>query len=76
MRRLRVLCGHPNLGQPSDERDEFEDAQAYIDAGFAEWIVDRSSTVETTERVPAAEMTATRVSPRRTTTTRKRAGRD
>lgn len=69
MRRLRVLYAHPNLGKPTDVRDEFEDAQAYVDTGFAEWIVeDRQELVETTDRLGAPETTAARVTARRTRT--------
>lgn len=56
MRRLRVLSGHPHLGRPNDVVREFENAQAYVDAGFCEWIdggdppvVDRAQTLETTD---------------------------
>lgn len=41
MRRLRVLSEHPHLGKSGDVRSEFPGAQAYIDAGIAEWVVDR-----------------------------------
>lgn len=40
MRRLRVLSGHPHLGRPNDVVREFEGAQAYVDAGFCEWVGD------------------------------------
>jgi hypothetical protein len=40
-RRLRVLAGHPVLGQPGDTRLDFEGAQAYVDRGDAEWIEER-----------------------------------
>lgn len=61
MRRLRVLAGHPHLGRPNDVVREFEGVQAYVDAGFCEWIddepetttvpvvVDRAQTLETTD---------------------------
>jgi len=56
MRRLRVLSGHPHLGRPNDVVREFEGVQAYVDAGFCEWIdgggtpvVDRAQTLETTD---------------------------
>jgi hypothetical protein len=55
MRRLRVLSDHPHLGRPGDIRSGFEGAQAYVDAGLAEWIVDRAADVETTDRAGAPE---------------------
>lgn len=55
MRRLRVLSGHPHVGQPTDVVDEFEGAQAYVDAGIAEWVVDRDEPVETTMRAGPPE---------------------
>jgi hypothetical protein len=58
MRRLRVLSGHPLLGKPNDEVPEFQGAQAYVEAGLAEWIVDRVVPVETGMRLGAAETTA------------------
>lgn len=66
MRCLRVLSEHPHLGRPNDLREEFEGAQAYIDAGLAEWVVDRrAEPVETTMAASPPE-TATRTTPRRT----------
>lgn len=66
MRRLRVLSEHPHLGKPGDDRDGFEGAQAYVDAGLAEWIgPDRSVEVETTGAGGAPETAVTRPSPRR-----------
>lgn len=66
MRRLRVLSEHPHLGKPNDVREEFDGAQAYIDAGFAEWVTTRAVTViETTEELVAPETTVTRHSPRK-----------
>jgi hypothetical protein len=59
-RRLRVLAGHPVLGQPNDIRTEFDGAQAYVDAGYAEWIVTREATIETTDRAGAPETAVTR----------------
>lgn len=65
MRRLRVLSEHPHLGKPNDERDAFEGAQAYVDAGLAEWIAPaRSERVETTEAVLPIETAVTRSTPR------------
>jgi hypothetical protein len=70
VRRLRVLSGHPQLGQPGAERAEFEGAQAFVDAGLAEWIArpadtERATPVETTTRAGAPEKTTPRDSPRR-----------
>lgn len=44
-RRLHVLSEHPHLGKPGDYRDGFPGAQAYVDAGIAEWYVDPSDPV-------------------------------
>lgn len=65
MRRLRVLSGHPHLGKPNDVIAEVEHAQAYVDAGFAEWVdptplVDRSAIPETTSVVGAPEVATPR----------------
>lgn len=60
MRRLRVLSGHPHIGRPTDVVDEFDGAQAFVDAGIAEWIVDRDEPVETTMRAGAPEAAVTR----------------
>lgn len=65
MRRLRVLSEHPHLGRPGEERDGFEGAQAYIDAGLAEWIVDRVAPVETTVRPGPVETAVARPTSRR-----------
>lgn len=66
MRRLRVLSEHPHLGRPNDLCEEFEGAQAYIDAGLAEWVVDpRAEPMETAMADPAKE-TAARRTQRRT----------
>lgn len=65
MRRLRVLTGHPGLGSPNDLRSEFEGAQAYVDAGFAEWVIDRSAKIETTDRSGAPEATVDRPAVRK-----------
>lgn len=65
MRRLRVLSGHPFLGRPDDVRSEFEGAQAYVDAGFAEWIVDRAVAIETTDRSGAPETAVERPTVRK-----------
>jgi hypothetical protein len=65
MRRLRVLSSHPLLGVPNQIRSEFEGAQAYVDAGFAEWIVSRDAGIETTDRPGAPEVTVTRERPAR-----------
>jgi putative intracellular protease/amidase len=77
-RRLRVLVGHPHLGQPNDVVREFENAQAYVDAGFAEWVddgrptvVDRSVPIETPDSAPAIEATVTRARPPVVTARRK-----
>jgi hypothetical protein len=68
-RRLRVLSEHPHLGRPNDVVREFEGAQAYVDAGLAEWVddvpaqpivVDRSVPIETTDQQGAAEATVRR----------------
>ena len=67
-RRLRVLAGHPVLGEPNEIRTEFPDAQAYVDAGYAEWIVDRSAQVETTDRAGATEAAVMRPSGRKRAT--------
>lgn len=74
MRRLRVLYGHPALGQPGDVVDEFEGAQAYVDIDAAEWIggrrtsvaevVDRGDAIETAD-VVAPETAARRNTRRR-----------
>jgi hypothetical protein len=48
MSRLRVLSGHPHLGRPGEIVREFEGAQAYVDAGFCEWV----DPPETTDAVP------------------------
>lgn len=73
MRRLRVLSEHPHLGRPNDLLEEFDGAQAYIDAGLAEWAVEeRSAPVETTDAAGAAETAMARPSARRT---RREAGR-
>lgn len=64
-RRLRVLADHPHLGRPNDVRTEFEGAQAYVDAGYAEWIGERSAVVETAERPGPPEDAAARPSARR-----------
>lgn len=64
-RRLRVLSAYPGLGKPNDivsEDEVSEAAQAYVDAGLAEWVdraVVRSAKVETTAVVPS-ETTARR----------------
>lgn len=68
MRRLRVLTGHPRLGTPGEIRADFEGAQAYVDAGFAEWIVDRSVEPETTSRAGAPETATPRPAGRPRTT--------
>lgn len=66
-RRLRVLAEHPRLGKPNDVRDEFEDAQAYVDNGYAEWITpERTTPVEATVAEGAPETTVARPSARRT----------
>lgn len=66
MRRLRVLSEHPHVGRPGEIRDEFEGAQAYIDIGVAEWVVEaRSAPVETAEAAGPAETAAARLSARR-----------
>lgn len=65
MRRLRVLSEHPHLGRPNDLLEEFEGAQAYIDAGLAEWVQTRSTQVETTEQAGPPETAVARSSPRR-----------
>jgi putative intracellular protease/amidase len=77
-RRLRVLSGHPHIGRPNDIVREFENAQAYVDAGFAEWIddgrptvVDRSVPIETPDSAPEIEATVTRVRPSVVTARRK-----
>jgi hypothetical protein len=62
MRTMRVLSYHPHLGQPGELRKEIENAQAYVDAGFAEW-VDRAADVETTVKPGAHETTVSRESP-------------
>lgn len=68
-RRLRVLSEHPHLGRPNDVVREFEGAQAYVDAGFCEWVddvpaqpvvVDRSVPIETPDRAPEIEATVRR----------------
>ena len=41
MRRLRVLSQHPHLGRPNDVVREIPGAQAYVDAGFCEWVDER-----------------------------------
>ena len=74
MRRLRVLSGHPLLGRPGELRAEFEGAQAYVDAGFAEWLVDRSAEVETTSRAGAPETTTPRPAGQRRTPLREQRG--
>lgn len=63
-RRLRVLAGHPQLGVPGHIRDEFDGAQAFVDLGYAEWILDRSLPVETTERALHVEVASQRPTPR------------
>lgn len=65
MRRLRVLSEHPHLGRPNDLVEEFEGAQAYVDAGLAEWAVTRSVPVETTAGTGAPETAVVRPSARR-----------
>lgn len=65
MRRLRVLSEHPNLGRPSEIREGFEGAQAYVDAGLAEWVVDRIELVETAMMQPAVETATARPPARR-----------
>jgi hypothetical protein len=66
MRRLRVLSEHPHLGKSGDVRDGFEGAQAYIDAGLAEWVVeDRAELVETTALTGPPETAVTRPPVRR-----------
>lgn len=70
MRRLRVLAGHPHLGLPSDVREDFEGAQAFVDAGYAEWIdepvsVTHEVPVETTDAAPAVEAAVSRPPVRR-----------
>lgn len=72
MRRLRVLSEHPHLGRPNDLRDEFEDAQAYVDAGLAEWVVDRRAEPIETATVAPPETAARRTTGR--TTRNSRAG--
>jgi hypothetical protein len=66
MRRLRVLSEHPHIGKPGEVRDGFEGAQAYVDAGLAEWVVDRAEPVETAMREGAPEAAARRPRTRRT----------
>lgn len=44
-RRLHVLSEHPQLGKPGDYRDGFPGAQAFVDAGIAEWEVDPTDPV-------------------------------
>ena len=63
MRMMRVLSHHPHLGNPGELRAEIENAQAYVDAGFAEW-VDRSAGVEETVKPGAHETTAKRTGER------------
>jgi hypothetical protein len=70
MRRLRVLSDHPDLGRPNDLRDGFEGAQAYVDAGLAEWVIDRSEPVETGMAHPAAEAAVRRPGRRSARTSR------
>lgn len=65
MRTLRVLSHHPDLGNPGETRPEIPNAQAYVDAGFAEWVVNRTADVETTEAPGAHEATVTRERPAR-----------
>lgn len=65
MRRLRVLSDHPHLGRPGEIRSGFEGAQAYVDAGLAEWVVDRTADVETTERSGAPETAVERPTVRK-----------
>jgi hypothetical protein len=65
MRRLRVLSEHPHLGKPNDLCDGFEGAQAYVDAGLAEWVVDRSDEVDTAMAEPATEVAVRRRPARR-----------
>jgi hypothetical protein len=65
MRTLRVLSYHPHLGNPGETRAEIENAQAYVDAGLAEWVVTRTADVETTDKSGAHETTFTRERPAR-----------
>jgi hypothetical protein len=58
------------LGEPSDVREEFEGAQAFVDAGYAEWIdepvpVSHEVPVETTDSAPAVEVAVARPPVRR-----------
>jgi hypothetical protein len=68
MRRLRILSGHPLLGNAGELRAEFEGAQAYVDAGLAEWTVVRTATMETTSRAGAPEAATPRPTARRQAT--------
>lgn len=66
--RLRILSEHPHLGKPNDIVDAFDGAQAYVDAGLAEWVtppVTRSASVETTDQAPPPETTDTAQTRRR-----------
>lgn len=72
MARLRVLSEHPHLGRPNDLVDEFDGAQAYIDAGYAEWADGArfAAGVETTEAAGPAETAVARPSARRAASTK------
>jgi hypothetical protein len=88
VRRLRVLAEHPAIGKPNDVLADFPGAQAYIDAGLAEWIPSTGGarvdphpgdlvveTIETTSDVTPAELATRRPSGRaRRTQTVTRAG--
>ncbi len=64
VRRLRVLSQHPQLGDSGHVVEEFDGAQAFVDAGLAEWIADPVETAETAEAALPMETAVTRESVR------------
>lgn len=68
-RRLRVLVEYPGLGKPGDTRDgSIPDAQAFVNLGYAEYVVERTTNIETTERAAAPEASVKRPTKRTRTT--------